>query len=121
MSALGAKPIPIPDLELVYTDRWAEAYQSELFKRISRKRFGFVIPALLGFSCMFLVFWVLQSMFPAVAAHRVYGYINVNFIYTMAIFPVVWILGLVFVRYTRRNVYPLEDQLIQRFGRGAKP
>ena len=121
MSALGAKPVFTPDLEVVHTDRWADAYHSELFRSITRKRFGFVIPALLAFSCVFLVLWVIQSMFPAVAAHRVYGYVNVNFIYTMAIFPVVWILGFVFVRYTRKNVYPLEDELNRRFERRAKP
>jgi uncharacterized membrane protein (DUF485 family) len=122
MSALGAKPlITPPDLELVETDRWSDAYHSELFKKISRKRFGFVVPALIAFSCMFLVLWVIQGMYPAIAAHPVYGYININFVYTMAIFPVVWILGFIFVRYTRKNVYPLEDELIRRFERGTKP
>ena len=120
MSALGAKPALTPDLEVVYADRWAEAYQSELFKRTTRMRFSFVIPAILVFSAVFGVLWVIQSMFPAVAAYRVYGYVNVNFVYTMAIFPFVWILGVVFVRYTRKNVYPLEDELHRRFGGGPK-
>jgi len=120
MSALGAKPIPAakPDLEPAVAGRWAEAYQSETFKTLSRKRFGFVIPALLSFSALFLVLWIMQSMFPAAARYRVYGYVNVNFIYTMAIFPIVWILGFVFVRYIRREVYPLERELNRQFERG---
>ncbi len=120
MSAVGAKPAPIPDLQLVQSDRWTEAYQSELFQRISRKRFGFVLPALLVFSAVFFVLWIIQGIFPAIAAHRVYGYINLNFVYTMMIFPFVWILGFIFVRYTRKNVYPLEDELNERFGKGTK-
>jgi hypothetical protein len=57
----------------------------------------------------------MQSMFPAVARYRVYGYVNVNFIYTMAIFPFVWIVGFIFVLYIRKVVYPLERELNSRF------
>jgi len=120
MGAPGVKPAVTPDLKLVHSDRWADAYESELFRRMSDKRFRFVIPALLVFSFVFLVLWIIQSMFPALAAYRVYGYINVNFIYTMAIFPFVWVLGLAFVRYTRKEVYPLEDELNRRFERKPK-
>ncbi|HMK31700.1 MAG TPA: DUF485 domain-containing protein [Terriglobales bacterium] len=119
MSTAVSKPLLKPDLQLV-PDRWAEAYESETFKTISRKRFAFVILALLAFSAVFLVLWIVQSMFPALAGHRVYGYVNVNFVYTMAIFPFVWILGFAFVRYVRRKVYPLERELNRQFERGTK-
>jgi uncharacterized membrane protein (DUF485 family) len=99
-------------------DRWAEAYESDIFKRISRKRFGFVVPVLVLFSVVFFALWIMQSMFPAVSRHRVYGYVNVNFVCTMAIFPFVWILGFIFVRYIRKVVYPLERELNSRFERG---
>lgn len=118
MSAVGTKPTTHPDLARAVGDRWAEAYRSETFKSLSRKRFGFVVPALLAFSAIFLVLWIIQSMFPAVARYRVYGYVNVNFICTMAIFPIVWILGFVFVRYIRREVYPLERELNRRYEGG---
>jgi len=108
-----------PDLRIV-PDRWAEAYQSEIFKKISRKRFGFVVPALVLFSAVFFLLWIMQSMFPAIARYRVYGYVNVNFIYTMAIFPFVWIVGFIFVLYIRRVVYPLERELNSRFERGPR-
>jgi len=121
MSA-GAKPMPAakPDLDPAVAGRWAEAYESETFKALSRKRFGFVIPALLAFTAIFLALWIMQSMFPAAARHRVYGYVNVNFIYTMAIFPIVWSLGFVFVRYIRREVYPLERELNRQFKGGRE-
>jgi hypothetical protein len=62
----------------------------------------------------------MQSSFPGVSRYRLFGYVNVNFAYTMAIFPFVWILGYVFVRYTRREVYPLEDALTHEFRKGLK-
>ncbi|MFB3918300.1 MAG: DUF485 domain-containing protein [Terriglobales bacterium] len=102
------------------TTEWAAAFESETFRSIVKKRFGFAIPSLLVFSLVFLVLWVMQSSFPAVARHRVYGFANVNFVYTMAIFPVVWIMGYLFVRYIRREVYPLEDELHRRFEKGSK-
>jgi len=110
-------PEAIPKPE---TTKWEEAFHSPVYQDISRKRTRFVVPALLAFSAMFFVFWIIQSMFPNVARYRVYGYVNVNFVYTMLIFPVVWVLGLCFVRYTRRNVYPLEEELVRKFGKGAR-
>ena len=100
--------------------RWAEAFESDTFKLIVKKRFGFIVPSLVLFSAVFFVLWVIQSSFPRIACYRVYGWVNVNFIYTMAIFPFVWILGYIFVRYTRREIYPLEDELSRKFGRGPK-
>jgi len=119
MSTPGTKPTFQPDLR-VDPDRWAEAYDSEVFKRISRKRFGFVVPVLVLFSVVFFLLWIMQSMFPAVSRYQVYGYVNVNFVYTMAIFPFVWILGFLFVRYIRKVVYPLERELNGRFERGQR-
>ncbi len=113
-------PKPKPDLDARTASVWAEAYESEVFKQILKKRARFFVPALAFFSALFLVLWVIQASFPAVARYRVYGFINVNFVYTMAIFPIVWIMGYLFVRYIRREVYPLEDELHRRFGKGSK-
>ncbi len=114
MTRVGKEPTSLVSSET----KWDEAFESDLFKSIVRRRSGFVTSALIVFSAFFFVLWVMQSSFPAISAHRVYGWINVNFVYTMSIFPVVWVMGFVFVRYTRREVYPLEDELRRRFTRG---
>jgi uncharacterized membrane protein (DUF485 family) len=110
VEAPAAEPVP----------RWSEAFESDLYRSISHKRSAFVVPVLILFSAVFLVLWVIQASFPAIARYRVYGWVNLNFVYTMLIFPVVWVLGVVFVRYTRRHVYPLEEELHRRFAKGAK-
>ncbi len=121
MTAPSAQPKLKPDLDKsLVTEKWEEAFESDTFKSIVKKRFGFIIPSLLVFSLVFFVLWVMQSSFPEIARYRVYGFINVNFVYTMAIFPVVWIMGYLFVRYIRLKVYPLEDELHRRFGKGSK-
>lgn len=78
------------------------------------------MPSLVVFSAVFFGLWVMQSSFPTLSRHRLFGYVNFNFAYTMAIFPFVWILGYVFVRYTRRELYPLEDELSREFRKGPK-
>ncbi len=121
MTALASEPKGKPDV-VVGSDNimWSEAFDSDTFKMISRKRFGFVVPALLLFSAAFFALWIMQSVFPEVAKIRIYGWINLNLLFTMLIFPFTWILGYVYVRYIYREVYPLEEELISKFRKGTK-
>ena len=119
-AAPALQPKPKPELDATAPTLWAEAYQTEVFKQILKKRAAFFVPALIFFSVLFLALWVMQASLPSIARYQVYGFINVNFLYTMAIFPIVWIMGFLFVQYIRREVYPLEDELNRRFGKGRK-
>lgn len=111
------RPSTIPANMKPETDVWTDAYRSDVFKLALKKRAGFFIPALGFATLLFLGLWVIQASFPAIARYRLYGFINVNFVYTMAIFPLIWTVGILFVRYVRREVYPLEDELHRRFGK----
>jgi uncharacterized membrane protein (DUF485 family) len=121
MTALASEPKGKPDV-VAGSDKimWSEAFESDTFKKISRKRFRFVVPALLLFSGAFFALWIMQSSFSEVSSIRIYGWINMNFVATMAIFPFTWILGYVYVRYIYREVYPLEEELILKFKKGTK-
>lgn len=114
------QPKPKPALDVEAPTRWEEAYKSDVFKQIIKKRAAFFVPALIFFSALFLALWIMQSSLPTLASYPVYGFVNVNFVYTMAIFPIVWIMGFLFVRYISREVYPLEDEMHRRFGKGSK-
>jgi uncharacterized membrane protein (DUF485 family) len=96
---------------------WDKAFASNLYKEIVRKRFGVVIPLLVGFSVLFFVLFTVQQFFKGLADALVIGNINFNFIFSMLIFPIVWLMGLLFLRYIRKNVYPLEDEIIKQFSR----
>ena len=95
---------------------WEKAYESDLYKKAVRKRFGFVIPALITFCLLFFVLFTIQQFFKDLSSTMVMGNINFNFLYSMLLFPVVWLTGLIFLRYVRKNVYPLEDEIIKKFG-----
>src|ERR1035437_3116118 len=124
MTRPGAEPKLEPGLDsslAVDTPiRSSDAFDSDTFKLITKKRFGFVVPSLLLFSGVFLVLWIMQSSFPTVARYRLYGWVNFSFVYPMVFFPFVWILVYLFVRYTRREVYPLEELLNREFRKGPK-
>jgi|GEM_PF-5591551 len=100
---------------------WQEAYDSDLYKKVVRRRFGFVIPAIVMFCLLFFILFTLQQFLRVLANTMVIGNMNVNFVYTMLLFPVLWLTGLIFLRYVRKNVYPLEEEIINKYGkkRGA--
>jgi uncharacterized membrane protein (DUF485 family) len=96
---------------------WDKAYKSDLYKKVVRKRFGFVIPAIITFCVLFFILFTVQQFFKDLANTMVIGNINFNFLYTMLLFPVLWLIGLTFLRYVRKNVYPLEEEIINKFGK----
>ncbi len=97
---------------------WDKAFASDLYKEIVHKRFSVVIPLLVGFSVLFFILFTIQQFFKGLADTMVIGNINFNFIFSMLIFPIVWLAGLLFLRYIRKNVYPLEEELIKQFSKG---
>jgi len=97
---------------------WDKAFASNLYKEIVHKRFGVVIPLLVGFSVLFFILFTVQQFFKGLADAMVIGNINFNFIFSMLIFPIVWLTGLLFLRYIRKNVYPLEEEIIKQFSKG---
>jgi uncharacterized membrane protein (DUF485 family) len=96
---------------------WDKAYESDLYKKVVRKRFGFVIPAIIVFCLLFFILFTVQQFCKDLANTMIFGNINFNFLYTMLLFPVLWLTGLIFLRYIRKNVYPLEEEIISTFGK----
>ena len=96
---------------------WDKAYESDIYKKAVRKRFGFVVPAIIGFCLLFFILFTVQQFLRDLANTMLIGNINFNFLYSMLLFPVLWLTGLIFLRYVRKNVYPLEDEIIEKFGK----
>jgi hypothetical protein len=107
---------PVETRKEIHSTVWHAAYNSDVFKLIIRRRYGFIIPTVIVFSLAFFVLFIIQSNYPDLVRYRLYGWINFNFVYTMLLFPVIWLGGLWFVLYIRKNVYPLEEELIAKYG-----
>ncbi len=94
---------------------WQEAYDSPEFQKIKKKRLVFIIPAvILVFFLFFILFWV-QSFNPALATKAVAGDANFAFVYSMLIFPIVWISGMLYILYVRKTIYPIEDKIQEKY------
>lgn len=96
---------------------WEEAYDSDLFKEVVKRRYRFVVPGIILFCLLFFLLFTLQQFCGELASSMVFSNINVNFLYTMILFPALWIIGLWFLRYVRKHVYPLETEIINTFSK----
>ena len=96
---------------------WEEAYASDAFKEVIRRRYSFVIPAIVIFCVLFFILFTIQQFFVEFASSMVSGNINVNFLYTMLLFPILWLAGVLFLRYVRKHVYPMENEIINTFSK----
>jgi uncharacterized membrane protein (DUF485 family) len=96
---------------------WQQAYESDIYKEVVKRRFRFVIPVIVFFSVVFFILFTIQHYFKSFASTPVFSNINVNFLYSMLLFPVLWIIGLLFLRYVRKYVYPLETEIINTFSK----
>jgi uncharacterized membrane protein (DUF485 family) len=95
---------------------WASIYNSELFKTIKRNRMKFVISGLIGVIILFSFLWTTQSYLPDLAHLRVIGYVNFAFLFTMILFPTIWIAGFAYTRYVGKHVEPYENELNELYG-----
>jgi uncharacterized membrane protein (DUF485 family) len=95
---------------------WTKIYNSEVFKTLKANRMRFVIPAIVGVFLVFSFLWTTQSYIPALANLQVIGYINFSFLFTMILFPVIWLAGFWYTKYAEKNVEPHERELLETYG-----
>ena len=76
-----------------------------------------MIPAIIILSIAFFILWWIQSYNLPLATTEVLGSANFSFVYSMLIFPIVWIAGFVYTKYVSAKIYPLEDKLIEKFSK----
>ncbi len=94
---------------------WNAAYHSEAFKKAKGNRMRYVIPMLGLFTAMFLTLFTLQSYLKDIAQIPVVGYVDLGFCLVMALFPFTGLLGILFVKYTQKYVYPYEEAVVHEF------
>jgi len=90
---------------------WADAFKSSAFKSLRRNRWRFVVPALILLVIAFIFLWTVQNYIPVLAHLQVIGYVNFAFLFTMCLFPIIWIAGLIYTRYVSKYVEPHEDEV----------
>ncbi|MDR0514750.1 MAG: DUF485 domain-containing protein [Coriobacteriaceae bacterium] len=95
---------------------WEGIFHSDVFKALKRNRFKFVVPSIIGVSLAFTFLWTAQNYLPGLANMQVIGNINFAFLFTMALFPLIWLAGFAYTRYVGAAVEPHEQEILDRYG-----
>lgn len=94
---------------------WDAIYETPKFKDVYNRRLSFVIPSIVVFFILFTTLFTIQNYLPGIANYQVSGYINFAFAFTMILFPVFWVWGMLFCSYTAKNVHPLEEEIVEEY------
>ena len=95
---------------------WGEVYRSDLLIRLKQKRMRFVVPAVVLVTLAFAALWTIQNYVPELANAQVIGYVNVAFLFTMLLFPLIWCAGLAYTRYATKVLEPIEQDINDHYG-----
>ncbi len=94
---------------------WQGAFNSIAFKKAKNNRLKFVIPLLTFFTLVFLCLFSVQGIFSNIGNLKIFGPIDLGFLFVMSLFPLTGILGIWFTCYTKAHVYPYEDQVVRTY------
>ncbi len=101
-------------------EEWQEAYESETFKELQRRRTRFIVPCAVGIGVVVSLLFAIQSWFPGIGLATPFGgYLNVDLIYSLLLMPLTLVAGFVYVKYSEKRLTPLEDELNERYGHKA--
>jgi len=114
---MGIPELDTKNEEVTQHVDWDKAYNSEIFKKIVKKRYGFVIPALLIYIALFLIQFAIGLKKDQTL---VLGNLNTFYLYTLILYPVLWGAAYWFTKYSNKHIYPLEDELVKEFGKVEK-
>ena len=77
---------------------------------------AFVIPGVIFCTLIFIVLWTIQDYAPGLSNMQVIGWVNFQFIFTMLLFPILWLAGFAYTRYASKVLEPIEQQIIDLHG-----
>ena len=95
---------------------WEEIYETDLLKDLKRKRAVFVVPAVVLLATAFATLWTIQNYVPELSNMQVIGWVNFQFLYTMLLFPTIWLAGFSYTRYASKVLEPIEQQINDLYG-----
>lgn len=100
----GAKPLheltADEDMDVV---NWNRIAASEAFKRLVRTKLKFIIPATVFFIVYYFALPVLVGYAPDLMNRRVFGSINLAYLFALSQFFMAWVVALLYVRAANRH------------------
>ena len=81
---------------------WSRIAASEQFKGLIKAKLRFIIPATVFFIVYFFALPILVGYAPALMNRRVFGSVNVAYLYALSQFFMAWVIALLYVRAASR-------------------
>lgn len=81
---------------------WRKIDASPDFRKLVRARIGFIVPAFLFFCTYYFTLPVLAGWFPEVMKTRVWGQLNVAYLFALSQFFMAWGVALLYLRAASR-------------------
>lgn len=82
---------------------WARVAAGDEFKALVRAKRRFIIPATVFFIIYYFALLVLIWRAPALMSRRVFGVVNIAYLFALSQFFMAWILALLYVRAANRH------------------
>src|SRR5690242_6863562 len=81
---------------------WERIASTESFRRLLREKRRFVIPATVFFIVYYFALPILVGYFPKFMSRRVFGPVNIAYVFALSQFVMAWIVAALYVRAAGR-------------------
>jgi uncharacterized membrane protein (DUF485 family) len=95
---MPAPPNPHPSVPPTETSIWDRVAQTQDFKSLLAAKKAFVIPATIFFIVYYFALPVSVGYFPAFMQRKVWGPLNIAYLFALSQFAVTWIIAYLYVR-----------------------
>jgi uncharacterized membrane protein (DUF485 family) len=81
---------------------WAKLEASPQFVQLKKAKFAFVVPAVIFFIVYYLSLPILVGYFPALMGTKVWGGVNLAYLWALSQFLMTWVVAALYMRAARR-------------------
>jgi uncharacterized membrane protein (DUF485 family) len=82
--------------------QWDRVAEMDEFRLLLLAKVGFVLPATIFFLAYYFALLVLVGYFPAFMEHKIWGEVNIAYVFALSQFLVAWIIAFLYVRAAKR-------------------
>lgn len=84
------------------SDRWEEIASRPEFRSLLRDKARFIVPCTIFFTLFYFALPILVGYFPELMKRRVFGPVNVAYLFALSQFVMTWALAAVYMRQAAR-------------------
>ncbi len=114
-----APSVAPPRPEVVEISQWDRVAAMDDFKRLLKAKSAFVVPATLFFVVYYFLLPFSVGYYPAFMSRKVWGQVNIAYLFALSQFFVSWAIAWLYVR-AARGFDDYARRILDRLGKGGK-